>query len=243
MPHKQKNGNRKNGINLLIVAGDNPHIYFKKTMKTAYINESGIKPWDQIEQIGDTRFSTLTLIDHDFKDLWDSWCNVAEYLVEEWPIKREWRSIGWGDFFSKTEEYLLKKCLSDQIKNGDIFGKNEKTNIYSIIKNLPINSKKIINSALEGSSETILVMQKADAAIERLLTDMTIFEKGSTTTSMKTFLELQPNAVLCRFFDSETHAAAQFTSMVDSQEKLVSAIKKNEIRKITQQDVYKYIHT
>lgn len=148
-----------------------------------------------------------------------------------------------GRLLLKNRGASIKKRLSDQIKNGDIFGKNEKTNIYSIIKNLPINSKEIINSALEGSSETILVMQKADAVIERLLTDMTIFEKRSTTKSIKAFLDRQPNAVLCRFFDSETHAAAQFTSIVDFQEKLVSAIKKNETLEITQQDVYKYIHT
>lgn len=212
-------------------------------MKTAYIIETGIKPWDQIVQIGDAQFSTLTLIDHDFRCVWDSWCNVAECLVEEWPIKLEWRSTGWVDFCSKTEEYLLKKELAGQIKNGDLFGKNDSTNIYTIIKNIPNRPRDIINSALEGSSETILIMQKSVPLIEQLWADMTIFEKKVTTKNIKTFLEIHPQTVLCRFFDSETHAAAQFISMIDTQENLVSAIKKNEIREITQQDVYRYIHT
>ncbi|WP_087694066.1 hypothetical protein [Pseudomonas sp. PE-S1G-1] len=212
-------------------------------MKTAYINETGVKPWNGVEQIDDSQFSTLTLIDHDFRCVWDSWCNVAECLVEEWPIKREWRSIGWGDFYSRTEEYLLKKELADQIKNGDLFGKNDSTNIYSIIKNIPTLPRDIKNSALEGSSETILIMQKSVPSIEQLWTDMTIFEKKVTTKNIKTFLEIHPQTVLCRFFDSETHAAAQFISMIDVQEKLVSAIQKNEIREITQREVYSYIHT
>ncbi|NVZ95739.1 hypothetical protein HX819_08605 [Pseudomonas sp. D6002] len=212
-------------------------------MKTAYINETGVKPWNGVEQIDDSQFSTLTLIDHDFRCVWDSWCNVAECLVEEWPIKREWRSIGWGDFYSRTEEYLLKKELAGQIKNGDLFGKNDSTNIYSIIKNIPTLPRDITNSALEGSSETILIMQKSVPSIEQLWTDMTIFEKKVTTKNIKTFLEIHPQTVLCRFFDSETHAAAQFVSMIDVQEKLVSAIQKNEIREITQREVYSYIHT
>ncbi|MDQ0668753.1 MULTISPECIES: hypothetical protein [unclassified Pseudomonas] len=212
-------------------------------MKTAYINETGVKPWNGVEQIDDSQFSTLTLIDHDFRCVWDSWCNVAECLVEEWPIKREWRSIGWGDFYSRTEEYLLKKELAGQIKNGDLFGKNDSTNIYSIIKNIPTLPRDITNSALEGSSETILIMQKSVPSIEQLWTDMTIFEKKVTTKNIKTFLEIHPQTVLCRFFDSETHAAAQFISMIDVQEKLVSAIQKNEIREITQREVYSYIHT
>ncbi|NWC70854.1 hypothetical protein HX873_23430 [Pseudomonas sp. P7758] len=212
-------------------------------MKTAYINETGVKPWNGVEQIDDSQFSTLTLIDHDFRCVWDSWCNVAECLVEEWPIKREWRSIGWGVFYSRTEEYLLKKELAGQIKNGDLFGKNDGTNIYSIIKNIPTLPRDITNSALEGSSETILIMQKSAPSIEQLWTDMTIFEKKVTTKNIKTFLEIHPQTVLCRFFDSETHAAAQFISMIDVQEKLVSAIQKNEIREITQREVYSYIHT
>ncbi|NVZ34901.1 hypothetical protein HX779_23175 [Pseudomonas sp. A4002] len=212
-------------------------------MKTAYINETGVKPWNGVEQIDDSQFSTLTLIDHDFRCVWDSWCNVAECLVEEWPIKREWRSIGWGDFYSRTEEYLLKKELAGQIKNGDLFGKNDRTNIYSIIKNIPTLPRDITNSALEGSSETILIMQKSVTSIEQLWTDMTIFEKKVTTKNIKNFLEIHPQTVLCRFFDSETHAAAQFISMIDVQEKLVSAIQKNEIREITQREVYSYIHT
>ncbi|NVZ12315.1 MULTISPECIES: hypothetical protein [unclassified Pseudomonas] len=212
-------------------------------MKTAYINETGVKPWNGVEQIDDSQFSTLTLIDHDFRCVWDSWCNVAECLVEEWPIKREWRSIGWGDFYSRTEEHLLKKELAGQIKNGDLFGKNDSTNIYSIIKNIPTLPRDITNSALEGSSETILIMQKSVPSIEQLWTDMTIFEKKVTTKNIKTFLEIHPQTVLCRFFDSETHAAAQFISMIDVQEKLVSAIQKNEIREITQREVYSYIHT
>lgn len=212
-------------------------------MKTAYINETGVKPWNGVEQIDDSQFSTLTLIDHDFRCVWDSWCNVAECLVEEWPIKREWRSIGWGDFYSRTEEYLLKKELAGQIKNGDLFGKNDRTNIYSIIKNIPTLPRDITNSALEGSSETILIMQKSVPSIEQLWTDMTIFEKKVTTKNIKNFLEIHPQTVLCRFFDSETHAAAQFISMIDVQEKLVSAIQKNEIREITQREVYSYIHT
>jgi len=212
-------------------------------MKTAYINETGVKPWNGVEQIDDSQFFTSTLIDHDFRCVWDSWCNVAECLVEEWPIKREWRSIGWGDFYSRTEEYLLKKELAGQIKNGDLFGKNDSTNIYSIIKNIPTLPRDITNSALEGSSETILIMQKSVPSIEQLWTDMTIFEKKVTTKNIKTFLEIHPQTVLCRFFDSETHAAAQFISMIDVQEKLVSAIQKNEIREITQREVYSYIHT
>lgn len=211
-------------------------------MKTKYINESGIRLWNDIEQSGDGRFFTLTLIDHNFEGVWRSWCNVAECLIEEWPIKREWRSIGWGDFSSKTEKYLLNKRLSEEINDGDLFGGNESANTYSIIKNLPTDPKKIINLALEGSSDTLLVMQKTGSTIEQLWADMTIFEKRVVTKNVSIFLERHPEIVICRFFDSETHAAVQFISLAELQAGLIDAVKKNEIREITQEDVCGYIN-
>lgn len=211
-------------------------------MKTTYINESGIRPWNCMEQLSDTQFSTLTLIDHNFEDVWRSWCGVAEYLIDKWPVKREWRSIGSGDFFSRTEEYLLNKRLSEEIDDGDLFKKNENTNIYSIIKNLPIDPRKIMNLVLEGSSDAILVMQKMDTPIEQLWADMTIFEKRVTTNNIKIFLGVHPEIVVCRFFESETHATVQFVSLATSQAELIDSIKKNEIREITQESVCNYIN-
>lgn len=211
-------------------------------MKTVYINESGIRPWNGMEQLSDTRFSTLTLIDHNFEGVWGSWCGVAERLIDKWPVKREWRSIGWGDFFSKTEEYLLNKRLSEEAGDGDLFKKNESTHIYSIIKNLPVDPEKIVNLALEGSSDTILVMQKNGATIEKLWAGMTIFEKKVTAENIKIFLGFHPEIVLCRFFELETHATVQFISSAAFQIELIDVIKRSRIQEITQGNVCDYIN-
>lgn len=76
----------------------------------------------------------MTLIDHDFISVWFSWCEDAERLSKNWPIKQEWRSIDGAEFNSKAKEYLLKKSLSNKLKNRGFFSKNEASKIYSIIK-------------------------------------------------------------------------------------------------------------
>jgi len=41
-------------------------------MKTAYIDESGIKPWEGTDQTNDPALSTITLINHDISSAWNS---------------------------------------------------------------------------------------------------------------------------------------------------------------------------
>jgi len=89
-------------------------------MKTVYINESGIRPWESIRPINDARFTTTTLVDYDFNSVWESWCSVMDHLSEEWPIKREWTSTTAVGFNSKAEEYLFKKYISNTLTTGDL---------------------------------------------------------------------------------------------------------------------------
>lgn len=58
-------------------------------MKTAYINQFGIRPWESIHPTGNVRFTTTTLINHNFNSVWESWCEIMGQLVG-WPIKRAW---------------------------------------------------------------------------------------------------------------------------------------------------------
>lgn len=212
-------------------------------MKTAYIEESGVKPWEGKDQTNDPAFTTITLVDHDFVSVWNSWCDVTETLSKNWPIKREWRSIGGAEFNSRTEEYLLKKSLSRELKNGDIFKKNEASNIYSIIKNRPNDPRKIDNQALEGSHDVFLLFQKYSAEICDLWTSMTTFENSITSVKIRDYLKSHPDVILCRFYDSETHAAAQLLFSTEYKNEVTSALNKIITEKIIAEDVYRFINS
>lgn len=211
-------------------------------METAYINEYGVKPWESIHPTSDTKFNTTTLLDHDFTSVWESWCDVADQLSESWPIRREWKSVGGADFNSKSEKYIFEKSLTSNLEEGEICKKNEKSDIYSTIKNRPNDSRKISNLALSGSHDVFLIMQRHQTSAEELWTHMTTFEKNITPKNISIFLDSVPQIVLCRFYDTETHAAAQFiySSMYESE--IVSAIKACHLQQIYEHDVYNYIH-
>ena len=211
-------------------------------MATLYINELGVRPWESVHLTNDGRFTTTTLLSHDFNNVWKSWCEVMEQLSDKWSIKREWHSALTADFNSKTEEYLFKKMQQKTLRNGDLFKKNEKSNIYSTIKNLPGNPKEIKNQSFEGSHDVILIIQKTESDIAELWSKMTIFENSITPEKISTFLESQSDILLCRFYESDTHAAAQFIYHTNTESKNILETIKNRFDKTSIEDIHLYIN-
>ncbi|TGY19824.1 hypothetical protein E5845_03280 [Pseudomonas fluorescens] len=212
-------------------------------MTTVYINEYGVRPWESAYTTNDPRFTTTTLLSHNFDGVWRSWCSVIEQLSEDWPIKREWHSALTAGFNSKTEEYLFKKNTIRTLQDQDFFKKNEKSKIYSTIKKLPNNPKKINNQIFEGSHNVILIIQKIEIAIEDLWSKMTIFEKNITAEKISIFLESQTDILICRFYEAETHAAAQFIYHTNIENQKIIEASKIRFKKIGIEDVHFYINT
>ncbi|MFL1550886.1 hypothetical protein ACI77I_17545 [Pseudomonas sp. D47] len=212
-------------------------------MKTLYIDEPGVKPWEGKDQIKDPASTTMTLIDHDFVSVWNSWCHITETLSKNWPFKREWRSIGGAEFNSRAEEYLLKRSLSSELKNGDFFKKNEASSVYSIVKNRPHDPRKIDHQALEGSHDVFLLLQQSSTGICDLWSSMTTFEKGITAVKIRDYLEAHPDVILCRFYESDTHAAAQLLFSTEHKDEVTSAANKIASGKISAEDVYCFINS
>ncbi|MBI6909315.1 hypothetical protein [Pseudomonas palleroniana] len=212
-------------------------------MKTAYINEPGIKPWEGTYPINDLAFTTVTLISPDFSNTWKVWCTITETLSNHWRTKREWRSIGGAEFNSKTEEYLLKKNLSLELNNDALLKKNKTSNVYSIVKNLPSNPQKIDNRALEGSQDVFIALQKTRTETSDFWTSMTVFESSITSIKIKIFLNENKATILSRFYDNETHVAAQFYLSSEHTNEIASALEKAKIKKIIPEEVFYHINS
>jgi len=211
-------------------------------MRTVYINEFGIRPWESPHPMSDAKFTTTTLVDHDFTSVWGAWCTLMDTLSKDWPIKRQWYSSTNSEFNSLTEEYLFKKDIAKTLKNGDLCKKNESNNIYSTIKIMPSNPWEIENLALEGSHDTILVIQKTETSIEELWSNMAILESRITPQSISILLESQASILLCRFYDTETHAAAQLIYETTYENKIILEQAKNYFNEINTSDIHHYIN-
>lgn len=211
-------------------------------MGTIYINEFGVRPWESIYPTNNPTFTTTTLIDHDFNSVWESWCDVMDKLSDEWPVKTQWHSAITADFNSKTEEYLFKKNIAKMLSSEGLCKKNHKSHIYSTIKKVPREPRKIENFALKGSHDSLLIIQKAEIKIEEAWSRMTIFESQITPEKIGSFLDSQANTLLCRFYDAETHAAAQFIYKTNHENEILLEQIKDRFREIKIEDIHHYIN-
>ncbi|WDU64343.1 hypothetical protein LRS56_07630 [Pseudomonas poae] len=213
-------------------------------MSTAYISEIGVRPWESILPDEDAEVVTLTLINQSFNGLWESWCEVVGQLPEGWSVVREWRSIAGVDFNSKAEEYLFRKNMFNGLNSEDVFRINESSQLYSIVKKLPSKSSLIDRAALEGSHDVMLVIERggAETEISELWTKMTVFEKRITPDKIGDFLKSTSNALLCRFYDSETHAAAQFFYANNSENNIVLGLLKRYFVQLQVDEVSGFIN-
>lgn len=211
-------------------------------MNTVYINELGVKPWESTHPTNDAKFTTTTLLAHDFSSVWESWCSIMDQLSEKWPFKIEWTSTTDVDFNSKSEEFLFNKNIAKTLNAGDLCKKNEISNIYSTIKNLPASLRKIQNPVFEGSQDAILVAQEFETEIDELWLKMTIFEKLITPEKISIFLKSQTNVLLCRFYESETHAAAQIMYKTIHENETILEKTRDQCKKITTEDIHHFIN-
>ncbi|OYU06087.1 MAG: hypothetical protein CFE47_18210 [Pseudomonas sp. PGPPP1] len=120
--------------------------------------------------------------------------------------------------------------------------KNEKSNIYSTITKLPKSPRKIESFNFEASHDTILVMQRTETKIEELWSEMTSFETQISPEKLSSFLVQQGNILLCRFYESETHAAAQFIYQNRHENTVILESVSNLFKKINTEDVHHYIN-
>ena len=211
-------------------------------MKTVFIYEFGIRPWDQIQHTEDREYTTISLLNQDFGSVWDTWRMLASLLAHEWPTIIKWYTTG-SPQYSKTHEYLTLKHFSKNSGPKDIFKKNEETLIYSGINHLDPKPENIdpINLKVYRRSTTLMLREENEQK-EQLWHRLSHLEHISSTEDFKLIL-VDKEILSFRFYDSETHGAAQLICHSMHAPEILDALASLEIDEIPRTGVYKYIHS
>ncbi|KAA0941715.1 hypothetical protein FQ186_27125 [Pseudomonas sp. ANT_H14] len=176
-------------------------------MKTVFIYEDGIYPWDQGCPSDDKDYITLTLLNHTLIEVWPSWCKLELLLMKTWPIVVSWGTFGIKPY-SKTQEYLALKSFSKKAGPGDTLKKNEATSIYSYIKYINTPATKVDPSTLGSTRGSVRLMKTPNSETTDLWQKLSALDYISTTDDFR--LILSDNATLSiRFFNGETYGAIQ----------------------------------
>ncbi|WP_231423533.1 hypothetical protein [Pseudomonas sp. Leaf59] len=209
-------------------------------MKSVHIKELGIHPWDQLHANTDAKFTTITLLNQNFADVWKLWCELSTLLTREWPTIIQWSTL-MTPFSSKTQEYLALREFSRHSTHGDIFKKNRITLIYSEVMQLNPNPANIDATTLTAYRTSIVIMQKQPSNLESIWHKFSHLKSVSTIKNFELMLT-DDDSIYFRFYDMETHGAVQLIGHSENVQLADSMLKAMNIKQIKQDDVYSYIH-
>ncbi|WP_285429383.1 hypothetical protein [Pseudomonas sp. lyk4-R2A-8] len=210
-------------------------------MKSVFIREIGIHPWDQPHASKDENYVTITLLNQNYESAWKTWCELSSPLTKEFKTLVHWHTR-LTPYLNKTQEYVSKKEFSKKAKPGDIFRKNESTGIYSKIVQLDTNVLCIDPMRMTDYRTSITLTQKNSVNFEELWQRLCNLKDISNTDDFKLILN-EKNSISFRFYDTETYGAAQIICHSEHLSLLNKIITEMKIEEIYQNDVYAYIHS
>ncbi|WP_338478623.1 hypothetical protein VRB67_21100 [Pseudomonas trivialis] len=209
-------------------------------MESVYIKETGIHPWDQLHPDADPEFTTMTLLNQNFSDVWNTWCDLSVLLTRKWPTILQWNT-SMTPLSSKTQEYLMLKEFSKRSGPNDILKKNQTTSIYSEIVHLNSNPTNIDPTGLTTYRTSIIIMQNKNFEPENTWNKLSHLKNISTTENLKLILT-DKDSICFRFYDMETHGAAQLICHSKNAKYAGNALSNVNATKINKNDIYAYIH-
>ncbi|OPA91320.1 hypothetical protein BFW87_20145 [Pseudomonas fluorescens] len=210
-------------------------------MDTVFLQQTGIRPWDQLYPTEEQEYVTVSLLNQDFESVWKTWHALASLLTNDWPMIVMWYSTSYPSH-SKTQEYITLKHFAKNSGPKDIFKKNEATLVYSGIEYLNQDPKHIDPAKLTSYSRSVTIMMKKDSQPESLWQRLSHLKYISTTDDFRLILK-DNNDLTFRFYDAETHGVAQLICHSIHLKKLDNALNILKLRRIQQEGVYEYIHS
>lgn len=209
-------------------------------MKSVFIREIGIHPWDQLHPTHNEKYITITLLNQDYSGAWNTWCEFSSLLKSKWPSIVQWNTK-LLPYYNKTQEYLSQKNFYKNSKPGDILRKNDSTNIYSQVINLDCDPFRIDPNRMACYRTSVTLMLNTNDSLEHLWRNLSKLTDISKTDDFKLILS-DERSISFRFYDAETHGVAQLICHSEHLPFLNKILQKMNLEEIQQEGVYAYIH-
>lgn len=86
-------------------------------MKSVFIREIGIHPWDQPHGCNDENYITITLLNQNYEGAWKTWCEFSSPLTKKFKTLVHWHTK-LTPYLNKTQEYASKKSFPKKRKQA-----------------------------------------------------------------------------------------------------------------------------
>ncbi|AJR05715.1 hypothetical protein C9J03_00990 [Photobacterium gaetbulicola] len=211
-------------------------------MKSIYLYDVGIRPWEQTTSVADHRFATITVVQRSVSDLLGLWLTLVTSVSERLPRALKWRTVGHSIEGSKVQELKLLKQLRSGLVNDDLLRKNEDSNIYSYVKRLSESMSEFdLNTITQAQYTSLLFLPDREPSIATVWKVFKNSDTGLDAMGMERTLDLLDNLLICRVTESDTHVSTQFIGVVEQVDELLVKLNDLNITRVESDDVAKLI--
>jgi len=207
-------------------------------MKPVYLYDVGIKPWEQTKTVIDSRFATITIVQHSVNELFDLWVNIVVVILGCLPIALKWRTVGHSIQGSRIQELKLLKQLKSGLNGDDLLEKNEDSSILSYVKRLPEPMEGFdLNTITQPLYTTLLFLPDE---VPNLISIWDVFKRSDTgldAIGIEAALCKYEDMIVCRVTESDSHVSAQFIGAVAQVDKLLTQLSDLNISRVEEGEI------
>lgn len=205
-------------------------------MKRLFAVDVGIKIWEKSRGIADYGYSTLTVAADSMAELSDIFFEIVRVLDDEFPQRVKWRSFGYP-LQSKILELKLLSGVRNSLVAGGVIKKNENTNIYSYVQPvLEIFSVSDFMS-LGQARYTMILFERRFSELDLLWGVCRDADIGVSDSALHEILKKLGGGVVCRIFEADKFAVAQFFGAISVIDKLGSDISMLGFKRASQEAI------
>ncbi len=219
------------------------HTSLGEKMKPVYLYDVGIKPWEQTKTVIDSRFATITIVQHSVNELFALWINIVVVILGYLPRALKWRTVGHSIQGSKVQELKLLKQLKSDLKNEDLLEKNEGSSILSYIKKLSEPLEEFDLNTITQPLYTILLFLPDETPNLRSIWNVyKNFDTGLDARGIEAAICKYDDMLICRVTESDSHVSAQFIGAVAQVDKLLAQLNDLNITRVEEGEIASIIN-
>ena len=207
-------------------------------MKPIYLYENGIKPWEQTTTVCDHRFATITVVRRSISELSDIWFELTAIISQHLPRCLKWRTVGHSIEGWKVQELKLVKKLQSDLSDNDYLGKNSETGVISFVKQLTIAFNEFDLNTISDTRYTVLLFLPDDEPNNSAIWEkFKSYDNGLEAKGMENSLKSYGNLIICRLYESDTHASLQFIGKVEQVNIILDKLVDLKIDRVEEREV------
>ncbi len=213
-------------------------------MKPIYLYDTGIKPWEQTVTVDGSRFATITVVHRSIRELFDLWVVLAATISQRLPRLLKWRTVGHSIEGAKVQELKLVKQLKSQLSDGDYLEKNNKSGIFSYVKQITVPIIEFdLNTITQTRYTVLLFLPEGEPNNYAIWEQFRTSDNGLEAKGMESSLSSYNQLVICRLSESDTHASLQLIGEVAQIDVVLKKLYELDVDRVEEWEVAKVINS